>query len=267
MATHPVAHARAVRQTTPGNGARHMPVIAMHNKSPRFRALSPRCYLQPPWMDRDSPQAGSCRPLAHSHDSSTAVRHCVRRARQIIFSTAQLIHSSVTSTSANPPPLRPGVPRERCGGPAGLCRRAHHRNAQRSPPPHRNARRSPPATPSARPPATARVPWDAASTWATCSMRRAKATGARSSERALHRHGRGKVQHGSAPVRWSNHAAPTADAKLDEAFAPRVDWAVDALLARGVHVILDMHHYSQIFGDKPHNRGIHRRPVGRDRAW
>src|SRR6476661_10935376 len=48
------------------------------------------------------------------------------------------------------------------------------------------------------------------------------------------------------PVRWSNHAAPTADATLDEAFAKRVDQAVDALLARGVYVILDVHHYSQL---------------------
>jgi endoglucanase len=51
------------------------------------------------------------------------------------------------------------------------------------------------------------------------------------------------------PVRWSNHAAPTEDATLDEAFAKRVDGAVDALLAKGVYVILDLHHYSQLSGD------------------
>lgn len=54
------------------------------------------------------------------------------------------------------------------------------------------------------------------------------------------------------PVRWSNHAAPTADAALDEVFAARVDRAVDALLAKGMYVILDMHHYSQLSGDKLH---------------
>lgn len=54
------------------------------------------------------------------------------------------------------------------------------------------------------------------------------------------------------PVRWSNHAAPTADARIDEAFARRVDTVVDALLARGVWVILDMHHYNQVFGDSLH---------------
>jgi len=53
------------------------------------------------------------------------------------------------------------------------------------------------------------------------------------------------------PVRWSNHAAPTADAKLDEVFAARVDQVVDSLLAKGVYVILNMHHYNQLFGDHP----------------
>lgn len=51
------------------------------------------------------------------------------------------------------------------------------------------------------------------------------------------------------PVRWTNHAAPTADAKLDEVFAARVDTVVDALLAKGLNVILDLHHYTQIHGD------------------
>lgn len=54
------------------------------------------------------------------------------------------------------------------------------------------------------------------------------------------------------PVRWSNHAAPTADAKIDEAFAKRVDEVIDALLAKGLYVIVDMHHYTQIMGEKQH---------------
>jgi endoglucanase len=54
------------------------------------------------------------------------------------------------------------------------------------------------------------------------------------------------------PVRWSNNAAPTADATLDEAFAKRVDQAVDALLAKGVYVILDVHHYNQLSGAALH---------------
>lgn len=56
------------------------------------------------------------------------------------------------------------------------------------------------------------------------------------------------------PVRWSNHAAPTADATLDEAFARRVDGVLEALLARGLWVILDVHHYSQLTGGPLHPR-------------
>ena len=54
------------------------------------------------------------------------------------------------------------------------------------------------------------------------------------------------------PVRWTNHAAPTVDARLDEVFAKRVDVVVDALLAKGLYVILDLHHYNQINGDALH---------------
>jgi len=56
------------------------------------------------------------------------------------------------------------------------------------------------------------------------------------------------------PVRWSNHAAPTADARLDEVFARRVDSVVDDLLARGVQVILNVHHYTQLTGGALHPR-------------
>ncbi len=54
------------------------------------------------------------------------------------------------------------------------------------------------------------------------------------------------------PVRWSNHAAPTADATLDEVFAARVDKIIDSLLAKGLYVILDVHHYNQLSGAKLH---------------
>ncbi len=54
------------------------------------------------------------------------------------------------------------------------------------------------------------------------------------------------------PVRWSNHAAPTADARIEEAFARRVDGVIDALLARGVRVILNVHHYTQLTGGPLH---------------
>jgi endoglucanase len=51
------------------------------------------------------------------------------------------------------------------------------------------------------------------------------------------------------PVRWSNHASSDAQAVIDPAFFTRVDAVVDALLARGATVILDMHHYHQLEGD------------------
>lgn len=56
------------------------------------------------------------------------------------------------------------------------------------------------------------------------------------------------------PVRWSNHAALTEDARLDEFFARRVDDVVDTLLAKGVYVILDFHGYQQLNGEPLHPR-------------
>lgn len=63
------------------------------------------------------------------------------------------------------------------------------------------------------------------------------------------------------PVRWSNHAGPTVEGVLDETFARRVDYIVDTLLAKGVYVILDLHHYNQIVGDplSPGEFGVNER--------
>ena len=51
------------------------------------------------------------------------------------------------------------------------------------------------------------------------------------------------------PVRWSNHASSDAAATIDEAFARRVDHVIDALLGRGLTVVVNMHHYRQLDGD------------------
>ena len=51
------------------------------------------------------------------------------------------------------------------------------------------------------------------------------------------------------PVRWSNHAAVDAPYTIDAAFMARVESVVDKLLAKGVVVILNMHHYRQFDGD------------------
>ena len=52
------------------------------------------------------------------------------------------------------------------------------------------------------------------------------------------------------PVRWSNHASRDEAAILDGTFAARVDSVIDNLLKKDVYVILNMHHYSQLFGDQ-----------------
>jgi endoglucanase len=51
------------------------------------------------------------------------------------------------------------------------------------------------------------------------------------------------------PVRWSNHAGADAQAVIDPVFMARVEDVVRRLLARGVPVVLDMHHYRQLDGD------------------
>ena len=51
------------------------------------------------------------------------------------------------------------------------------------------------------------------------------------------------------PVRWSNHASADAPFTIDPAFLARVDGVVDKLLAKGLVVVLNMHHYRQLDGD------------------
>ena len=51
------------------------------------------------------------------------------------------------------------------------------------------------------------------------------------------------------PVRWSNHAAAATPFTIDPAFFARVESIIDKLLAKGLYVVLDMHHYHQLTGD------------------
>jgi len=57
------------------------------------------------------------------------------------------------------------------------------------------------------------------------------------------------IQSVRLPVRWSNHASADTQATIDPAFMERVASVVDKLLARGVVVVLNMHHYRQLDGD------------------
>ncbi len=52
------------------------------------------------------------------------------------------------------------------------------------------------------------------------------------------------------PVRWSIHASAEAPFTIDAAFMQRVESVVDKLLAKGLVVILNMHHYRQLDGDR-----------------
>jgi endoglucanase len=60
------------------------------------------------------------------------------------------------------------------------------------------------------------------------------------------------------PVRWSNHASPDAQARIEPAFMARVVGVVDRLLERDVVVVLNMHHYRQLDGDAldPHEAEV-----------
>lgn len=60
----------------------------------------------------------------------------------------------------------------------------------------------------------------------------------------------GKFQTVRIPVRWSNHASPDAEARIDPFFLRRVTSAVDAFLARGLYVIVNVHQYQQLMGEK-----------------
>jgi endoglucanase len=52
------------------------------------------------------------------------------------------------------------------------------------------------------------------------------------------------------PVRWSNHASTEAPFTIDAAFMARVESVIDKLLAKGLVVIVNMHHYRQLDGDQ-----------------
>ena len=52
------------------------------------------------------------------------------------------------------------------------------------------------------------------------------------------------------PVRWSNHAAVDPPYTIDPKFLTHVDSIVDKLLAKGIVVVLNMHHYRQLDGDR-----------------
>ncbi len=53
------------------------------------------------------------------------------------------------------------------------------------------------------------------------------------------------------PVRWSDHTAAYPPYAIEPAFLDLVASVVDGLLARGVHVVLNVHHFDELYDDPP----------------
>jgi endoglucanase len=53
------------------------------------------------------------------------------------------------------------------------------------------------------------------------------------------------------PIRWSTHALTGAPYTISDAFFDRIDWAVEQALDRGMAIVINMHHYEEIFSDPP----------------
>ncbi len=49
------------------------------------------------------------------------------------------------------------------------------------------------------------------------------------------------------PVRWSAHALQTAPYTIEESFFQRVDWAIDLAGKNNLAVVLNLHHYMELF--------------------
>ena len=52
------------------------------------------------------------------------------------------------------------------------------------------------------------------------------------------------------PIRWSAHALTEKPYTIEQAFFERIDWAVKNALFRGLFVIINMHHYDELY-DNP----------------
>ena len=49
------------------------------------------------------------------------------------------------------------------------------------------------------------------------------------------------------PIRWSAHAAEAAPYTVDPEFFARIDWVIEHALAEELNVVINMHHYDQLF--------------------
>ncbi|MCX7656448.1 MAG: glycoside hydrolase family 5 protein [Treponemataceae bacterium] len=60
------------------------------------------------------------------------------------------------------------------------------------------------------------------------------------------------------PVRWSDHTAPIAPYKVEEAFTNRVQQVVDWALAAGLTVVINVHHYEEMMKEGKSRLPYHR---------
>jgi len=51
------------------------------------------------------------------------------------------------------------------------------------------------------------------------------------------------------PIRWSAHAEEKPPFEIDPAFFKRVNWAIDQALSRDLVVVINVHHYDEMFVD------------------
>jgi endoglucanase len=56
------------------------------------------------------------------------------------------------------------------------------------------------------------------------------------------------------PIKWSAHAGHEPPYAIDEAFFRRIDWVVDQALKYKLNVVINMHHYDEIYQDPDSHR-------------
>lgn len=55
------------------------------------------------------------------------------------------------------------------------------------------------------------------------------------------------------PVRWSAYASLEAPYTIDPAWFAKVDWAIDQAIKRGLPIVVDLHHYREVYANPaPH---------------
>jgi endoglucanase len=56
------------------------------------------------------------------------------------------------------------------------------------------------------------------------------------------------------PVRWSAHAQEDEPFRIADGFFKRIDWVIEQAFANGLHVVLNMHHYEELYDEPEEHR-------------